>query len=182
MRTWPWPAQWPCRALPLRAVVLLSATALLSGCEREQRLLQTAPPFQTARAPGPQGYDGNAWAVGEGKRWFRWYNCNGCHASGGGDIGPALMDAEWRYGHQPAQIVASILQGRPNGMPAFSARMPQDQAWQLAAYIRSMSGQLQTDVAPSRSDSLSAGPPEQRRDKLTPRPGDVLPPPRPVQP
>jgi len=115
-------------------------------------------------------HEENAVAVAEGKRVYRWYNCNGCHATGGGSLGPALMDDEWLYGHEPQQIVATILQGRPNGMPAFAARIPEDQVWKIAAYVRSMSGQLRSDVAPSRSDGLSAGPPEQRRDKETPKP------------
>jgi len=115
-------------------------------------------------------HEENAVAVAEGKRLYRWYNCNGCHATGGGSLGPALMDDKWLYGHQPQQIVATILQGRPNGMPAFAGRIPEDQVWKIAAYVRSMSGQLRSDVAPSRSDGLSAGPPEQRRDKESPKP------------
>ena len=111
-------------------------------------------------------FEDNAWSVAQGKRLYRWYNCNGCHANGGGDKGPALMDAHWIYGGQPAQIVATILEGRPNGMPSFAGRIPEDQVWQIAAYVRSMSGQLRTDVAPSRGDSLSPGPPEGRRDRL----------------
>jgi cytochrome c oxidase cbb3-type subunit 3 len=67
-------------------------------------------------------------------------------------------------------VAASILQGRPNGMPAFAGRIPEDQVWQLVAYVRSMSGQLQTDVAPGRSDSLNPGAePESRRERLQPR-------------
>ena len=111
-------------------------------------------------------FEDNAWSVSQGKRLYRWYNCNGCHANGGGDKGPALMDAHWIYGGQPAQIVSTILEGRPNGMPSFAGRIPEDQVWQIAAYVRSMSGQLRTDVAPSRADSLAPGPPEGRRDRL----------------
>jgi cytochrome c oxidase cbb3-type subunit 3 len=118
---------------------------------------------------GANPHEQNAYAVAQGKRLFRWYNCSGCHANGGGSIGPPLMDDKWIYGSEPAQIVATILQGRPNGMPSFAGRIPEDQAWQIAAYVRSMSGQLKTDVAPNRSDSMSAGPPESRRDKLAPR-------------
>jgi cytochrome c oxidase cbb3-type subunit 3 len=114
-------------------------------------------------------YEENAYAVSQGKRLFRWYNCNGCHANGGGGMGPPLMDDKWRYGAEPAQIVETILRGRPDGMPAFGGRIPEDQVWQIAAYVRSMSGQLRTDVAPSRSDSLSSGPPELRRDQLEPK-------------
>jgi cytochrome c oxidase cbb3-type subunit 3 len=131
------------------------------------------PPSQTH--PQSNRYEENAYAVAQGKRFYRWYNCNGCHAAGGGDKGPALMDEKWLYGHQPAQIVASILQGRPNGMPSFAGRIPEDQAWQIAAYVRSMSGQLRSDVAPSRSDSLSAGKPEQQREQEKP---ELAPPPK----
>jgi cytochrome c oxidase cbb3-type subunit 3 len=54
-------------------------------------------------------------------------------------------------------------------MPAFAGRMPEDQAWQLAAYVRSMSGQLRTDVAPGRSDGFSGPLPESRRNDEKPR-------------
>jgi len=120
-------------------------------------------PLVLGQAGNP--HEANAYDVAQGKTLYRWFNCNGCHANGGGDKGPALMDARWRYGGEPAQIVATILQGRPNGMPSFAGRISQDQVWQIAAYVRSMSGQLRSDVAPSRSDSLSAGPPEQRRSR-----------------
>jgi cytochrome c oxidase cbb3-type subunit III len=119
---------------------------------------------------GSNPHEQNAFAVSQGKRLFRWYNCSGCHANGGGGMGPPLMDDKWLYGAEPQQIVDTILQGRPNGMPSFAGRIPEDQAWQIAAYVRSMSGQLRTDVAANRSDSLSSGPPESRRDKLEPKP------------
>ena len=53
-------------------------------------------------------------------------------------------------------------------MPSFGGRIPDDQVWQLVAYVRSMSGQLRKDVAPSRSDALSGAPPENERDQETP--------------
>jgi cytochrome c oxidase cbb3-type subunit 3 len=128
---------------------------------------QASAASMPARSTAPDQtnpFEENAYAVSQGKRLFRWYNCNGCHGSGGGGMGPALMDAEWIYGGEPAQIAATILQGRPNGMPSFAGRIPEDQVWQIAAYVRSMSGQLQTDVAPGRSDSISPAEPEQRRE------------------
>ena len=129
--------------------------------------LQPGTQVETTHVANP--YANNAYAVSEGQRLFGWYNCVGCHANGGGGMGPPLMDDKWIYGSQPENIVATILQGRPNGMPSFAGRIPEDQAWQIAAYVRSMSGQLKTDVAPNRSDSLSSGPPESRRDKETPK-------------
>ena len=75
------------------------------------------------------------------------------------------MDSEWRYGSDPASLFQTIMQGRPNGMPSFGGHIPEDQVWQIVAYVRSMSGQLRQDVAPSRSDTLYPGPPENARNK-----------------
>jgi cytochrome c oxidase cbb3-type subunit 3 len=164
----------------------------LAGCEREARRFETpvanskpgteAPRMslnqpalaltggvQEARA-NTSPYIGNAYAVNQGKRLYRWYNCSGCHGSGGGGIGPALMDTEWRYGSDPANLFASIMQGRPNGMPSFGGHIPEDQAWQIVAYVQSMTGGARKDVAPSRSDGLYPGNPENARSEQPARP------------
>jgi cytochrome c oxidase cbb3-type subunit 3 len=176
------------------AGLVAAATLLLGGCERERRHFDSPPSNQaTPAAAGPRtsalqpaqarndavrepagngsDYEANAYSVAQGKRLYRWYNCNGCHAQGGGDIGPALMDESWRYGSAPAQIFASIMQGRPNGMPSFGGHISEDQVWQITAYVRSMSGQLDKDVAPGRADTLQAGEPESARDREPQRPG-----------
>lgn len=142
------------------------ACLLLGGCEREQRRFDTPSPMPEL----------NAYDVAQGKRLFRWFNCLGCHAEGGGGaIGPGLRDARWRYGASFDDVVATITQGRPNGMPAFGGRIVPSQIRQLAAYVRSMSGQLRTDVAPSRSDSISVDEPESRRDREVPVPDPAVP-------
>ena len=116
-------------------------------------------------------YEENAAAVSEGQRLFRFYNCSGCHGSfGGGGMGPPLMDDQWIYGSDPANIVGTVLEGRPNGMPSFRGKVNDDQALKLAAYVRSLSGQLRKDVAPSRADALSGAPPENTRDNEHPVP------------
>jgi cytochrome c oxidase cbb3-type subunit 3 len=76
-------------------------------------------------------------------------------------MGPALMDAQWIYGSKPENIFESIVEGRPNGMPAFGAKIVEDQIWQLVAYVRSMSGLLRSDVAPGRADAMYVRPQEQ---------------------
>lgn len=154
-----------------REALLLALSLGLAGCEREMRRFDTPPSAPAAAAASAPGYpvEQNAFAVAQGKRWYRWYNCNGCHGNGGGDKGPALMDERWLYGHEPQQVVQSIRDGRPNGMPAFGGRIPDEQLWQLAAYVRSMSGLLRFDVLPGRADALSPGEPELRRDPLAPR-------------
>jgi cytochrome c oxidase cbb3-type subunit 3 len=98
--------------------------------------------------------------VSQGKRLYHWFNCVGCHANGGGDIGPALMDDKWLYGAAPRNIFAAIVEGRPNGMPSFRGKIPDEQVWQIVAYVRSMSGQVPIHALPGRNDDLSAKPPE----------------------
>jgi cytochrome c oxidase cbb3-type subunit III len=162
------------------AAILLLA---ISGCKREQRVFDPgAAGSQVASGvaltdvhagggvppPSPAKYQESAYAVSEGKRLYNAYNCSGCHAHGGGAIGPALMDAEWIYGSRPDQIYSDIVQGRPNGMPSFSGKIPDYQVWELVAYVRSMSGQLPTDVAPSRSDEMPVAKAEQARKKEHP--------------
>ena len=130
-----------------------------------QKLDSKGVPDQTQALSAPvQGlkndYEVNAYALSEGKRLYSAYNCNGCHSMGGGGMGPALMDDKWLYGGQPEDVFATIVAGRPNGMPSFRDRVPDFQIWQLAAYVRSMSGQVSKDAAPSRDDHLQGKPPE----------------------
>ena len=89
--------------------------------------------------PRSYRYYDNAAAVITGKRLYREYNCNGCHSSGGGGMGPSLMDDEWIYGGRLTQIHQTLVEGRPNGMPAWGGKIPDEQLWQLAVYVRSLS-------------------------------------------
>ena len=84
-------------------------------------------------------YEGNSMQIAEGARLFDWYNCSGCHFHGAGGIGPSLMDPDWLYGNRLDQIFASIYQGRPNGMPSWASKIPDEQIWQIAAYVKSLS-------------------------------------------
>jgi cytochrome c oxidase cbb3-type subunit III len=89
--------------------------------------------------PRAAPYYDNAVAVNDGKRLFGQYNCSGCHSNGGGGIGPSLMDDEWIYGDRLEQIHQTLVEGRPNGMPAWGGKIPDPQLWELSAYVRSMS-------------------------------------------
>jgi cytochrome c oxidase cbb3-type subunit 3 len=79
------------------------------------------------------------------------------------------MDAKWLYGSEPEQIFETIVQGRPNGMPAFGNKIVADQVWQLVAYVRSMSGLLRKDVASGRNDDMQVRSQEQSTEKARPR-------------
>lgn len=153
------------------------ALGLLTSCERERREYHAAPsqsaqshPRLSTLQPGElqadplsalgRHYENNAFHVSQGDKWYRWFNCNACHGSGGGGaIGPALMDGQWRYGGTIDQIHASILEGRPNGMPSFRGKITDEQAWQLAAYVRALSGNIRKDAIPSRNDDMRSSPP-----------------------
>jgi cytochrome c oxidase cbb3-type subunit 3 len=91
-----------------------------------------------------------------GMRDFDSFNCSGCHAAnGGGGMGPALSDAAWIYGSSAANIYLSIAQGRPAGMPAFGAMLPDRTIWELVAYIQGISKQ----PGPQFGATTSAAPP-----------------------
>lgn len=124
--------------------------------------------------PDPRGreYEGNAVHLANGQRYYRWFNCSGCHFNGGGGIGPALMDDQWRYGGTIDQIYASIVQGRPNGMPSFKDKIPAQEVWEIAAYVRSLSGNADKLAASSRSEGMSSTPPINNIDKQPPKGGD----------
>lgn len=171
------------RVLASTAIILM---LMLAACEREDRPLRQQPssisPPSTIRisglypgtnpppaSAGQNPFEESAYTVAEGKRLFDAYNCSGCHAHGGGAIGPPLMDEVWIYGSEPNNIYATIMEGRPNGMPSFRGKVPQFQAWELVAYVRSMSGLLAKDVAPNRSDHMSSRRPENATQEQKPR-------------
>jgi cytochrome c oxidase cbb3-type subunit III len=180
-----------CREAGLVLLVSLAITA----CKREERAFRgealtrdetsaismvsiaagPAPPERLAD-PGADAYERNAYHLNEGKKLYVWFNCNGCHANGGGDSGPALMDEKWIYGGAIENIVATIREGRPNGMPSFRGRIPEEQIWQIAAYVRSMGRYVPLDAAPGRNDSLHPRPAENRQPRAEPGPGGIVPP------
>ncbi len=99
-------------------------------------------------------------------------NCVGCHSHGGGGMGPALMDAKWRYGGRIDQIAATIYEGRPNGMPSWRDKLTQEQIWQLAAYVRTLSGLEPKDAVSARADTMSNTPPQTQITPKKPTPAD----------
>lgn len=164
------------------AMIAVAALAL-GACDREERHSRSKPLGETVPAeqspdtiypgsgtPPPLDaraklYDNNAPAIAEGQQLYMQMNCVGCHFHGGGGMGPALMDDEWRYGGRIDQIAATIAEGRPNGMPAWRGKLTEDQIWKLAAYVRTLSGQPSKDAVSSRSEEMSTTDPA----TLTPR-------------
>jgi cytochrome c oxidase cbb3-type subunit 3 len=164
---------------PRRASGVAGALVVLAlaGCGREERELNVAPPPPSPAGqavlsgvrPGgtpppasPNPFENDAYALSQGQTLYAAYNCQGCHAHGGGD-GPPLMDDRWIYGGAPENVFASIVEGRPNGMPSFRGKIPDAQVWQLVAYVRALGGHVRKDAAPQRTDHLSAVAPPQSR-------------------
>jgi cytochrome c oxidase cbb3-type subunit III len=164
--------------------------ALLPSCKREKREFQVPPPdadviyklsttdFQaggsTTQPAGYQGfvhnnYDENAYALTQGQQLFHQFNCSGCHANGGGGMGPPLMDDKWIYGDRPEQIFATIVEGRPNGMPSWRNRIPDYEVWQITAYVRSLSGLTNPNASGNRDDHMKAQTPPASMDPQHPR-------------
>ena len=161
---------------------------LAAGCERETRRFRESPPAATSETavsmselqPGPKTQACRPCAERIRRERLRAspkasgssapYNCSGCHSHGGGGIGPALMDDEWIYGSDPENIFATIVEGRPNGMPTFRGQDPQPPG--LAARgLRALAepGSLPKHVAPSRRTTWWRGPsrsaPRRRKPK-----------------
>ena len=171
-----------CVGSAIAVTVMLGALA----CQREERRFNAESPAAASVAgavtldtlqpgvPAPEltvvsQSEGNAFDISEGKRLFEQWNCSGCHSHGGGGMGPPLMDDEWSYGSSPENIVSTIVQGRPNGMPSFRNRIQNQQLWQLAAYVRSMAGLEPKAPSPGRNDDMQFKVDEQRTPIRTPR-------------
>jgi cytochrome c oxidase cbb3-type subunit 3 len=182
-----------------RALAAVGLALALAACRREERRFVTVA-AESARpamlpetslqpgvpgAPSPSGVPpssargrealGNAWAISQGQQLYGWFNCAGCHAHGGGDIGPPLMDAQWIYGGAPEDVYRSIVGGRPGGMPAFGGKIPEQQVWQLVAYVLSMSGNVSMTARSAREDALPSRPSDVLRSTEPPHPGSPQP-------
>jgi cytochrome c oxidase cbb3-type subunit 3 len=120
------------------------------------QLSDTPRASSDGRAHTEKPFQDNRWAVAEGKRLYEWFNCSGCHApGGGGGMGPSFMDARWRYGDTPDNVFAAIVEGRPQGMPAFRDRIAPADAWKLVAFVRTLGRLTPKDVWPARGDEMA---------------------------
>jgi cytochrome c oxidase cbb3-type subunit 3 len=83
-------------------------------------------------------YEGNTQAIAAGQQLFDWYNCGGCHLHGAAGVGPPLVAKQWIHGGRLDQIHATIVQGHPSGMPSWGAIIPDNEIWQIAAFVKSL--------------------------------------------
>ncbi len=178
----------------MRALVAI-ALVTLGSCERERRTppspanddrVRTATQNGTLH-PGEApidgvtldlslpGYSETAEAVANGRKLYSMFNCIGCHANGGGAMGPAFIDEQWRYGSAPPDVATSIIAGRPEGMPSYRGKLVPQQIYELTAYVRSLGGLVRTDSVSARSDHIQTTPQPTLRDHATPHGSEVSP-------
>jgi cytochrome c oxidase cbb3-type subunit 3 len=142
--------------LPLAACAAL----ILSGCNQSQEQRESGlnanqdqhltvalvtlspggtPPVTESTSKG-EDYARDPQKIGDGKQLFTQMNCSGCHSHGGGGMGPPLTKPqnEWIYGDSIENIVSTVREGRPKGMPSFRGKLPDDQIWEIAAYVHSL--------------------------------------------
>ncbi|HEX4462886.1 MAG TPA: c-type cytochrome [Polyangia bacterium] len=131
-----------------RYLVVAAVVASCAGCDREPSAAAGARsvvgqpvgpvPGVGDIPPVANPLDDRAARV-EGRKLFVRYNCYGCHGGrAGGGMGPSLRDGDWLYGSTPDRIFNSIAEGRGHGMPSWGGRLPDQQIWQLTAYISSL--------------------------------------------
>jgi len=102
--------------------------------------IQPGLTFQGRWAPLANPYERDPQRIAEGGKLFIAYNCLDCHgAEGSGAMGPSLQDGRWHFGGTAGEVFQSIYEGRPDGMPAWGGRIPDDQIWRLVAYVRTLS-------------------------------------------
>ncbi|WP_197978363.1 c-type cytochrome [Sphingomonas sp. CFBP 13603] len=150
----------------------ISAALLLAGCgspstetanasASNAAIGNTAGASVAKAATGPidprvRPYLNNQQVVLEGMALYKAHNCSGCHSNGGGGMGPGFLDTEWIYGGRLEDIHATLVEGRPAGMPSWKGKLTDDQMWKIAAYVRSMS--LPETLAAAKNNTPSQSP------------------------
>ena len=135
-------------------LVLAVVAVLVAACQRQPQAppagnlterhqvteRRAGPPPETPPRPAVERRaQPDEGTLTQGRTLYNLYNCAGCHAAGGGTIGPALMDDEWIYGDGLDNIFYTIVEGRPQGMPAYRGRISDGQIRTIAHYVQSLS-------------------------------------------
>jgi cytochrome c oxidase cbb3-type subunit 3 len=80
--------------------------------------------------------------IADGKKIYA-TTCAACHGpEGQGAIGPNLTDAEWLYGGTAEEIVKTVTNGAPKGMPAWESQLGAANITKVSAFVHSLGGGL----------------------------------------
>jgi cytochrome c oxidase cbb3-type subunit 3 len=111
--------------------------SFISACSAEKRSIgpeQPLTPPRGATDPRIALLESNVYQVSQGGRYFTWYGCGTCHASGARGF-LDLGDGRWRRGGGFDQIYGAIATGHN---PPYADRIPVEQLWQITGYVRSL--------------------------------------------
>jgi cytochrome c oxidase cbb3-type subunit 3 len=76
--------------------------------------------------------------VAAGQKVFS-FHCAPCHGDNAeGKVGPSLADDVWVYGSEPKDILTSIRDGRPKGMPKWKTKLNQEEVKDVTVYVMSL--------------------------------------------
>ncbi len=108
--------------------VALAVTAVLSAAP------QGNP--EAAKVKNPVAASPESVAAGE-KTYQKF--CRSCHGkTGGGGLGPSLIDETWDTGSTDGEIFAVIQQGTGSRMEAWDDRINEVETWNLVNYMRTL--------------------------------------------
>ena len=96
---------------------------------------------EPARPEKLNPHTGNAEAIQQGRTLYLQNGCSACHgAGGGGGMGPALLDDEWKFGSDDLTLFKLIKGEIPQQtMPAaFGGVLNEDEIWKIIAFVRSL--------------------------------------------
>jgi cytochrome c(L) len=86
-------------------------------------------------------YTGNPEAITEGRARYLQVGCSGCHGvGGGGGMGPALLDDDWKFGSDDETLFKLIKGEVPQQTmpPVLGNELKDDDVWKILAYVRSL--------------------------------------------
>jgi mono/diheme cytochrome c family protein len=131
---------------------------LLVACSKESRTLgpeQPQTPPNGLGDPRVAFFEGNAYQVSQGGRYYSWYGCAGCHGDDAQKPDGIATDLE----QHPRSFdkIYDLIADHP-GAIHYGDRIPVEQLWQITAYLRSL-----PDTKPEmrrRQDLDQAGEPQ----------------------
>jgi mxaJ protein len=105
--------------------------------------VQTPPPTAAPQEAGFKKlnpFTGNAEMIAVGKTLYFQIGCQGCHGGGGGGgMAASLIDDSWKFGSDDETLYKLIKGQIPEQtMPTVYSMLPDEQVWQILAFIRSV--------------------------------------------
>ena len=123
--------------------MVLAAALLVGGISASAQRGAGGGRGAGAPASAANPFQGNGQALDEGRGIYN-QTCTVCHGPDGsaGEMGPALGEPARRYAQATdAQIFDAIKNGiAATPMPPFASKLPDDDIWKVAAYIRGLRG------------------------------------------